>query len=118
MIRAQQMIFSCLVVLAEKITQTTAMEDRRIRKELQVHLVHHTDGSQVTDLLPQDNFGKLLESSVVFVGRSFDQGSWIRRSTKESLVTNGRDSPVPRSNGKTYSPRAGNYLPVSYRQQV
>lgn len=70
----------CLIVLAEKITQTTAMEDRRIRKEL------------------QDNFSKLLESSVVFVGRSFDQGSWIRRSTKESLITNGRDSPVPRSN--------------------
>lgn len=26
----------CLSVLAEKVTQTTAMEDRRIRKELQV----------------------------------------------------------------------------------
>ncbi|KAG6817586.1 hypothetical protein H0H87_006963 [Tephrocybe sp. NHM501043] len=35
---------SCLTVLAEKISQTTAMEDRRVRKEL------------------QDNFGKLLDS--------------------------------------------------------
>ncbi|KAG6851405.1 hypothetical protein H0H93_005803 [Arthromyces matolae] len=69
---------NCLTVLAEKITQTTAMEDRRIRKEL------------------QDNFGKLLDLSVAFVGRSYDQGSWIRRSTKESLVaTNGRNSPAP-----------------------
>ncbi|KAF8079121.1 Dopey, N-terminal-domain-containing protein [Lyophyllum atratum] len=68
----------CLAVLAEKITQTTAMDDRRVRKEL------------------QDNFGKLLDSSVIFVGRSYDQGSWIRRSTKESLATNGRDSPAPR----------------------
>ncbi|KAJ6601434.1 Dopey, N-terminal-domain-containing protein [Mycena vulgaris] len=68
----------CLTVLAEKITQTTAMEDRRIRKEL------------------QETFGKLLDSCVVFVGRAYDQGSWIRRSTKDSLVTNGRESPAPR----------------------
>ncbi|KAJ7750196.1 Dopey, N-terminal-domain-containing protein [Mycena metata] len=68
----------CLTVLAEKITQTTAMEDRRIRKEL------------------QETFGKLLDSCVVFIGRAYDQGSWIRRSTKDSLVTNGRESPAPR----------------------
>ncbi|KAG5652198.1 hypothetical protein H0H81_005933 [Sphagnurus paluster] len=67
----------CLTVLAEKIAQTAAMDDRRMRKEL------------------QDNFVKLLDSSVIFVGRSFDQGSWMRRSTKESLVTNGRNSPIP-----------------------
>ncbi|KAF8215761.1 Dopey, N-terminal-domain-containing protein [Mycena galopus ATCC 62051] len=67
----------CLTVLAEKITQTTAMEDRRIRKEL------------------QETFGKLLDSCVVFVGRAYDQGSWIRRSTKDALGTNGRESPAP-----------------------
>ncbi|CAK5264480.1 unnamed protein product [Mycena citricolor] len=61
----------CLTVLAEKITQTTAMEDRRNRKEL------------------QETFGRLLDSCVMFIGR--DQGSWIRRSVKE----NGRDSPAP-----------------------
>ncbi|KAJ7755024.1 Dopey, N-terminal-domain-containing protein [Mycena maculata] len=68
----------CLTVLAEKVTQTTAMEDRRIRKEL------------------QETFGKLLDSCVVFVGRAYDQGSWIRRSAKDALATNGRDSPAPR----------------------
>ncbi|KAJ7687383.1 Dopey, N-terminal-domain-containing protein [Mycena rosella] len=54
------------------------LTDRRIRKEL------------------QETFGKLLDSCVVFVGRAYDQGSWIRRSTKDSLVTNGRESPAPR----------------------
>jgi hypothetical protein len=39
----------------------------------------------------------------VFVGRSADQGSWIRRSTKESLVTNGRDSPSLRNGMATAS---------------
>ncbi|KAF7303085.1 Dopey-N domain-containing protein [Mycena kentingensis (nom. inval.)] len=68
----------CLTVLAEKITQTTAMEDRRIRKEL-----HET-------------FGKLLDSCVVFIGRAYDSGSWIRRSTKDALAANGRESPALR----------------------
>ncbi|KAF8633541.1 hypothetical protein AX15_001344 [Amanita polypyramis BW_CC] len=72
----------CLVVLADKVTQTTAIEDRRLKKEL------------------QDNFGKLLDSCVTFVGRSFDQGSWIRRSTKETLVSNERESPAPRTDSK------------------
>ncbi|KAJ6523556.1 Dopey, N-terminal-domain-containing protein [Mycena capillaripes] len=75
----------CLTVLAEKITQTTAMEDRRIRKEL------------------QETFGKLLDSCVLFVGRAYDQGSWIRRSTKDALVTNGRESPAPRDEKLTAS---------------
>ncbi|KAJ7204429.1 Dopey, N-terminal-domain-containing protein [Mycena pura] len=75
--RAQSYLaLRCLTVLAEKITQTTAVEDRRIRKEL------------------QEAFGKLLDSCVVFVGRANDQGSWIRRST--TLATNGRESPAPR----------------------
>ncbi|KAK0199079.1 Dopey, N-terminal-domain-containing protein [Armillaria mellea] len=72
----------CLTVLADKLTQTTAIEDRRIRKDL------------------QESFGKLLDSCVVYVGRSFDQGSWIRRSTKEALATNGRESPAPRNEAK------------------
>ncbi|KDQ31322.1 hypothetical protein PLEOSDRAFT_1102291 [Pleurotus ostreatus PC15] len=67
-----------LVVLADKVTQTAAMEDKRIRKDL------------------QDTFSKLLDVCVVWVGRSFDQGSWIRRTTRDALGTNGRDSPAPR----------------------
>ncbi|KAJ3572176.1 hypothetical protein NP233_g3254 [Leucocoprinus birnbaumii] len=66
----------CLSVLAEKITQTTAMDDRRIRREL------------------QDTYAKLLDACVTLVGRSHDHGSWIRRSAKDALVANGRDSPT------------------------
>ncbi|KAH9948184.1 Dopey, N-terminal-domain-containing protein [Amylocystis lapponica] len=67
----------CFTVLADKVTQTTAIEDRRLRKEL------------------QETYGKLLDICVL-AGRSFDQGSWIRRSQKDTLNTNGRDSPTPR----------------------
>ncbi|KAF9566957.1 hypothetical protein CPC08DRAFT_758587 [Agrocybe pediades] len=71
----------CLNVLADKVTQTTAMEDRKIRKEL------------------QDCYGKLLDSCVVYVGRFTDQGSWIRRGAKESVLLSGsgRESPAPRT---------------------
>ncbi|OBZ78644.1 Protein dopey-1 [Grifola frondosa] len=67
----------CFTVLADKVSQTTAMEDRRIRREL------------------QETYGKLLDTCVL-VGRSPDQGSWIRRSHRETLAANGRDSPTLR----------------------
>ncbi|KIM47693.1 hypothetical protein M413DRAFT_439360 [Hebeloma cylindrosporum] len=69
----------CLGILADKITQSTSMEDRKIRKEL------------------QETYGRLLDSCVLYVGRFTDQGSWIRRSTKESVIHSGRESPAPRS---------------------
>ncbi|KAG1754714.1 Dopey, N-terminal-domain-containing protein [Suillus paluster] len=67
----------CLCVLGDKVTQTTAIDDKRIKKDL------------------QETFGKLLDACVTFVGRSTDQPNWIRRTTKESLV-NGRSSPALR----------------------
>ncbi|KAG2138725.1 Dopey, N-terminal-domain-containing protein [Suillus bovinus] len=67
----------CLCVLGDKVTQTTAIDDKRIRKDL------------------QETFGKLLDACVTFVGKSTDQPNWIRRTTKES-VTNGRSSPALR----------------------
>ncbi|KAI6048019.1 Dopey, N-terminal-domain-containing protein [Pisolithus marmoratus] len=76
--RAQTyLVLRCLCVLGDKVTQTTAMEDRRVRKDL------------------QEVFGKLLDACVTFTGRSSESASWIRRATKESIV-NGRSSPVPR----------------------
>ncbi|EIN14374.1 hypothetical protein PUNSTDRAFT_140678 [Punctularia strigosozonata HHB-11173 SS5] len=65
----------CFSVLASKLTQTTALEDRRLRKEL------------------QDTFSRLLDACVGLAGR--DQGGWIRRINKEALTTNGRSSPIP-----------------------
>ncbi|KAF8845997.1 hypothetical protein BDN67DRAFT_891629, partial [Paxillus ammoniavirescens] len=67
----------CLCVLGDKVTQTTAMDDKRIKKDI------------------QETFGKLFDSCVTFVGRSSEPSSWIRRTTKESLI-NGRSSPAPR----------------------
>ncbi|KAG1886069.1 Dopey, N-terminal-domain-containing protein [Suillus subluteus] len=68
----------CLCVLGDKVTQTTAIDDKRIRKDL------------------QETFGKLLDACVIFVGKSTDQPNWMRRTTKESMVTNGRSSPALR----------------------
>jgi hypothetical protein len=44
----------------------------------------------------QECYGKLLDSCVIYVGRFTDQGSWIRRSTKESVISSGRESPALR----------------------
>ncbi|TCD67610.1 hypothetical protein EIP91_012242 [Steccherinum ochraceum] len=62
-------------VLADKISQTTVVEDRRIRKEL------------------QDIYTKLLDICLL-VGRS-PEGTWIRKGSALGAV-NGRDSPLIR----------------------
>lgn len=49
----------------------------------------------------QDYYGKLLDSCVVYVGRSTDQGSWIRRGIKDPIISNGRESPGLRT-GNVY----------------
>ncbi|PCH34091.1 hypothetical protein WOLCODRAFT_61246 [Wolfiporia cocos MD-104 SS10] len=66
----------CFTTLADKISQTTALEDRRVRKEM------------------QDTYSKLLDLCVT-AGRPYDQGSWIRRPQRDNLSVNGRDSPIP-----------------------
>ena len=68
----------CLGILGEKITQTSASDDKKIRKEL------------------QDYYGKLLDVCLTYVGKSTDAGSWIRRTARD-VAGNGRDSPLPRS---------------------
>ncbi|KDQ15544.1 hypothetical protein BOTBODRAFT_65254 [Botryobasidium botryosum FD-172 SS1] len=71
----------CATVLSEKITQTSAVDDRRMRREL------------------QETFTKLVDTCVLIAGRSFEQGNWIRRNNKDLMVPaiNGRQSPLPRS---------------------
>ncbi|KAG6336234.1 hypothetical protein ID866_2853 [Astraeus odoratus] len=76
--RAQvYLVLRCLCVLGDKIIQTTAMDDKRIKKDL------------------QEVFSKLLDACVTFAGKSSEPISWIRRTTKESIA-NGRSSPAPR----------------------
>ncbi|RPD65070.1 hypothetical protein L227DRAFT_519769 [Lentinus tigrinus ALCF2SS1-6] len=66
----------CLTVLADKVSQTTALDDRRVRKDL------------------QETYSKLLDICVLS-GRSVESGSWIRRAQRDTLAANGRDSPAP-----------------------
>ena len=68
----------CFSVLASKLTRTTAIEDRRIRKDL------------------QDVYSKLLDAVLLSVNRNADSSFWSRRGLKDGTI-NGRDSPAPRS---------------------
>ncbi|KAI0081169.1 hypothetical protein K474DRAFT_1768894 [Panus rudis PR-1116 ss-1] len=63
----------CFTVLGDKVSQTTLLEDRRVRKEL------------------QETYTKLIDLCLL-AGRS-SESTWIRRNT---LGVNGRDSPAPR----------------------
>lgn len=45
-------------------------------------------------IVNQETFSKLLDVTVQAVGRTFDSGTWIKRSNKDSLLANGRDSPL------------------------
>lgn len=71
------------------------MDDKKIRKELQVGKTVLENGTDQSNLY-QESYGKLLDSCVVYVGRFTDQGSWIRRGTKESVINSGRESPALR----------------------
>ncbi|CCM03665.1 uncharacterized protein FIBRA_05809 [Fibroporia radiculosa] len=67
----------CFTILADKLSQTTSVDDRRLRKEL------------------QETYSKLLDLCTL-ASRPYDQGSWIRRPQREILAGNGRESPLTR----------------------
>lgn len=70
---------SCFTVLSEKICQTSAIEERRTRKEM------------------QDTLVKLVDTGILISGRSFEQTNWIRRSGKDSALIERASTPIPRS---------------------
>ncbi|KAL4070521.1 Dopey, N-terminal-domain-containing protein [Scleroderma citrinum] len=74
------LVLRCLCVIGDKVTQTTAMDDKRIKKDL------------------QEMFGKLFDACVAFAGRGSESASKIKRTTRESMI-DGRSSPVPRGSG-------------------
>ena len=76
----QQLItnFRCLSVLAHKVSQTPAFDDRRVKREL------------------QECYSKLLDAVVASYGRSSEQGTWIRRSNRDTALLNGRETPLSR----------------------
>ncbi|EJD54553.1 hypothetical protein AURDEDRAFT_156337 [Auricularia subglabra TFB-10046 SS5] len=72
-------VLRCITILAEKLATTTALEDRRMRKDL------------------QEIYVKLVDLCVAQSGRSGDSRAWLPRATKESLASSGRSSPAPRN---------------------
>ncbi|THH09322.1 hypothetical protein EW145_g2101 [Phellinidium pouzarii] len=75
-------VLRCTTVLALKIVQTTAIEDRKMRKDI------------------QELYGKLLDACVLISGGSLDQGLWPRR-TKENLLANGANVPLSRTQSES-----------------
>lgn len=63
-------IFACLrcfTTLSEKVSQTSALEDRRMRREL------------------QETFIRLADASIQLAGRSVDQSGWLRKGKTERV---------------------------------
>ncbi|SCV67868.1 BQ2448_5479 [Microbotryum intermedium] len=63
-------IFACLrcfTTLSEKVSQTSALEDRRMRRDL------------------QETFIRLADASIQLAGRSVDQSGWLRKGRMERL---------------------------------
>ncbi|CED83410.1 Dopey and related predicted leucine zipper transcription factors [Phaffia rhodozyma] len=66
--------FKCLTALAEKVATTSALEDRRMRRDL------------------QDTYSKLLDATAAWALRSFDGQFSVRRRARD--VSNGMVSPA------------------------
>jgi hypothetical protein len=60
----------CFTVLSEKVSQTSALEDRRMRRDL------------------QETFIRLVDASVQLAGRAVESGVWLKRPAAE-LPANG-----------------------------
>ncbi|GAA5963888.1 hypothetical protein JCM21900_003967 [Sporobolomyces salmonicolor] len=60
----------CFTAISEKVSQTSALEDRRMRRDL------------------QETFIRLVEASVQLAGRAVESGNWLRKVTADG-TTNG-----------------------------
>ncbi|GAA5831398.1 hypothetical protein JCM3766R1_001734 [Sporobolomyces carnicolor] len=65
----------CFTVLSEKVSQTSALEDRRMRRDL------------------QEMFIRLVDASVQLAGRAVESGVWVKRPAAD-VPTNGDDDSV------------------------
>ncbi|GEM07562.1 cellular morphogenesis-related protein [Rhodotorula toruloides] len=83
----------CYTALAEKVTQTSALEDRRLRREL------------------QDSFIRLADATVQVAGRAAESGGWLRKAPEagdsDSIVsekTKDEASSIPEAVKKPAAP--------------
>ena len=54
--------------------------------------------------MEKDTYSKLLDLAVNSINRSSEGVSWIRRATKDSMVVNGKESPIPHGRFKLLCP--------------
>ncbi|BGP14202.1 hypothetical protein JCM10213v2_002145 [Rhodosporidiobolus nylandii] len=66
----------CFTVLAEKVAQTSALEDRRLRREL------------------QDTFIRLCDAAIQIAGRAAESGSWLRKPVQEGPSVSGETASI------------------------
>ncbi|GAA5887198.1 hypothetical protein JCM6882_002446 [Rhodosporidiobolus microsporus] len=63
-------VFRCFTAVAEKVSQTSALEDRRLRRDL------------------QETFIRLSDAAIQLAGRAAESGSWLRKAAPEGSVAN------------------------------
>ncbi|GAA6000168.1 hypothetical protein JCM10207_007887 [Rhodosporidiobolus poonsookiae] len=78
-------ILRCFTALSEKISQTSALEDRRLRRDL------------------QETFIRLVDATVQIAGRAVESGSWLRKSLPEGSAANGETGSIASEKTKTDS---------------
>ncbi|GAA6058598.1 hypothetical protein JCM10212_004009 [Sporobolomyces blumeae] len=74
----RQLVFQslrCFTALSEKVSQTSALEDRRMRRDL------------------QETFIRLVDASVQLAGRAVESGTWLKRNGVEN-TTNGENGSI------------------------
>lgn len=84
----------CLTTISEIVTQTSAIDDKKIRKDL------------------QETYGKLVDTCILIAGGSFEQGNWIKIPGVNKEV-NGRLTPIPRAHSDTALPEKRISTPMS-----
>lgn len=80
-----------MTILTEDASQASRFDDRRARKELQV--CNDLIENYLFLNLAQDTYTRLLDATISMVANR-EAGAWSRR---KELISNGRDSPIPRS---------------------
>lgn len=68
-INADKVARRCFTTLSERVSQTSALEDRRMRRDL------------------QETFIRLVDASIQIAGRAVEQGGWVRRAVMDGTPT-------------------------------
>lgn len=78
----------CFTTLSERVSQTSALEDRRMRRDL------------------QETFIRLVDASIQIAGRAVEQGGWVRRAVMDGTPTGAFLGPIARFGCSLISPHS------------